>query len=123
MVDNKMEDSPVKAAPLPLIPDYDASAIRRIKESHQRETNGVLEKTSITLPVLSSDAGAYELLMFLREFRRAKDILHWTTGPILFQKFEILLQGFHRQAWSEEAEAVGTKTHQRVSFCRIGFHR
>jgi hypothetical protein len=47
--------------------------------------------------VLSSDAGTYELLTFLREFQRAKEILLWTTSPILFQKFKTLRQGFHHQ--------------------------
>jgi hypothetical protein len=59
--------------------------------------------------------------MFLRKFHHAKDTLHWTTGPILFQKFEILLQGFHRQAWSDEAEAVGTKTVQHFADALTSF--
>jgi hypothetical protein len=33
--------------------------------------------------MLSSDAGAYEFLTFLREVHCAKEILQWTTGPIL----------------------------------------
>jgi hypothetical protein len=57
-----------------------------------------------------SDAGTYKLLTFLREFHRAEEILLWTTGPVLFQKLKKLFQGFHRQAWSIEAEAGGMKT-------------
>jgi hypothetical protein len=59
MADNKMEDSPVKAALLMLLPDYDALSICCIKESEEQETNGVIKKTTITMPVLSSDAGAF----------------------------------------------------------------
>jgi hypothetical protein len=29
--------------------------------------------------------------------------MSWTTGPRLYKKFEVHLQGFHRQTWSDEA--------------------
>jgi hypothetical protein len=42
--------------------------MRHIKESEMQETNGVTENTTIEIPILSSDAGMYELLTFLQEF-------------------------------------------------------
>lgn len=94
----------VKRAPvIPLKPDFDESGIRRIKHSQSREVGGVSEKTTVEVPKLSEDAGTYELLTFVREFKRAREIMSWTTGPKLFEKFEMHLQGFHRQTWSDEA--------------------
>jgi hypothetical protein len=57
----------------------------------------------VEVPRLSEDAGTYELLTCLREFQRAQAIMSWTTGPRLYEKFEVHLQGFHRQTWSDEA--------------------
>jgi hypothetical protein len=92
-----------RAAIIPLKPDYEDSGIHRIKHSQQREIAGVLDKTTVEVPRLSEDAGTYELLTFIREFQRAQAILGWTTGPKLFDKFKMHLQGFHRQTWSDEA--------------------
>jgi hypothetical protein len=106
---------------IPLTPDYDESSIHRMKQSESREINGVKEKTTIEIPRLSSDAGTYELLTFIGEFNRAREIFNWTTGPKLFHQFGILLEGFHRQTWSEETQAVGTLTVQHFADALTAF--
>jgi hypothetical protein len=121
MVDNNMERSQVKVAVIPLKPDYDEAQVRRMKKSESRETNGIIEKITIEIPILSIDAGTYEFLTFIREFTRASEILGWTTGPKLCEHFETLLQGYHRQTWSEEANAVGTQTVQHFAEALTGF--
>ena len=92
-----------RAAIIPLKPDYEESSIHRIKHSQARDIAGVSEKTTVEVPRLSEDAGTYELLMFIREFQRARTIMSWTTGPRLYEKFEMHLLGFHRQIWTDEA--------------------
>jgi hypothetical protein len=102
---------PVKrAAIIPLKPDYEESSVHRIKHSQARDVAGVSEKTTVEVPRLSENAGTYELLTFIREFQRARSIMSWTTGPRLFEKFEVHLQGFHRQTWSDEAAGHATQT-------------
>jgi hypothetical protein len=32
--------------------------------------------------------------------------MSWTTGPRLYEKFEVHLQGFHRQTWTDEAAGL-----------------
>jgi hypothetical protein len=92
-----------RAAIIPLKPDYEQSAIHRIKHAQTREIAGVTEKTSVEVPQLSEQAGTYELLTFLREFELARATMSWTTGPKLYEKFIMHLQGYHRQTWTDEA--------------------
>jgi hypothetical protein len=33
--------------------------------------------------------------------------MSWTTGPRLYEKFEVHLQGFYRQIWSNETAGKG----------------
>ncbi len=84
-------------------PDYEQSGIHRIKHTQSREVNGVSEKTTVEVPQLSENAGTYELLTFLREFELARATMSWTTGPKLYEKLLMHLQGYHRQTWSDEA--------------------
>ena len=121
MVVNNMEHSQAKVAIIPLTPDYDELSIHHIKQSQSQVTNGVAEKTTVEVPRLSLDAGAYKLLTFIQEFNRAREILNWTTSPKLFETFEILLQGFHCQTRSKETEVVGTPTVQHFADALVGF--
>jgi hypothetical protein len=107
-----MDFNRASIAVIPLKPDYDASLIQRVKHSQSRllDDGVTTEKTTMEVPRLSITAGTYKLLVFLQEFKGASETLNWTTGPKLFEKFEILLQGFHQQTWSEIAQAVGTPT-------------
>ena len=75
-----------RLAIIPLKPDYEQSALHRIKHTQTREVGGVTEKTTVEVPQLSEEAGTYELLTFLREFILARATMSWTTGPKLFEK-------------------------------------
>jgi hypothetical protein len=72
----------------------------------QQDVGGVSEKRTVKVPRLSENAGTYELLTFIREFQQACSIMSWTTGPRLYKKFEVHLQGFHRQTWTDEAAGL-----------------
>jgi hypothetical protein len=62
------------------------------------------------LPQLAEDTGTYELLTFIREFQLARATMSWTTGPKLYKKFLMHLQGYHCQMWSDEAVVTFDKT-------------
>jgi hypothetical protein len=97
------------AAIIPLKPDYEQSGIHRIKHTQSREANGVSEKTTVEVPQLSENAGTYKLLTFLREFELVRATMSWITGPKLYEKLLMHLQGYHRQTWTDEA-AGNTQT-------------
>jgi hypothetical protein len=92
-----------RSAVIPLKPDYEESSVHWIKHAQSRDVAGVSEKTTVKVPRLSEDSGTSVLLTFIREFQRTRAIMSWTTGPKLFEKFEMHLQGLHRQTWSNEA--------------------
>jgi hypothetical protein len=92
-----------RAAIILLKPDYSESSIHRIKHTQTKDVGGVSEKTTVKVPQLSEDAGTYELLTFIREFQLARATMSWTTGPKLYEKFLMHLQGYHCQTWSDEA--------------------
>ncbi len=121
MVVNNMERSQANVAIIPLMPDYDELSIHCIKQSKSREINGVTEKTTIEILQLSLHTGTYKLLIFIREFNWAKEILSWMMGPTLFQKFQILFEGFHHETWFKEANAVSTWTVQHFADALAGF--
>ena len=83
----------------PVIPfDYEIenpSTIEYIR--HQfREDDDIIEER---IPKLREDASPYEILHFLNTFQRARTTMSWTTGPKLYQKFQLHLSDYHLEVW------------------------
>jgi hypothetical protein len=96
-----------KAAVISFDLDHDDSKLEFVK--HQRTTtdaNDVRETTEERVPKLAEDASPYEILRFLSAFNRTKINLSWTTGPKLFQKFPMHLEGYHYDAWELITDGV-----------------
>ena len=97
---------------IPLDPDYDESQAEYMK--HRRivpdATNpAISDSIEERVPKLSQTAKPFEILRFLSNFSRARRHLQWTTGPILFSKFPLHLDGYHLRVW-ELTIAGMTKT-------------
>ena len=58
------------------------------------------------LPKLPEDATSYQIINFIRLFRQAAKKLQWTTGPKLFKKFILHLEGDHMDTWLSNIEGV-----------------
>ena len=88
-----------RASILPLKPDYEDGDIPKIKHSMTEEVNGIAEKTQLEIFKLTEDASSHHFLTFLHQFREAMTTLNWTTGPKLFAKFPLYLEGDFRVSW------------------------
>ena len=87
-------------AVIPLKPDYDESKISKIKHKRTIRNNNEEEVYTVEVPKLSENYTKYELLNFVREFREAANVMNWTTGPALYQKFAMHLTGINRTDWN-----------------------
>jgi hypothetical protein len=89
---------------LPLERDFVASSLTRTKHSITRTVKDESSKTTVQIPNLSIGASRMELLCFLQEFNRASTIMGWSTGPIIFEKFPMHLQGTDLDIWLSTAK-------------------
>ena len=87
-------------AVIPLKPDYDESKVSKIKHKRTIRNNNEEEVYTVEVPKLSENYTKYELLNFVREFREASNVMNWTTGPALYQKFAMHLTGINRTDWN-----------------------
>ena len=101
---------------LPLERDFIASSLTRTKHSITRTVNNESSKTTVQIPNLSIGASTMELLCFLREFNRASTIMRWSTGPALFEKFPMHLQGTDLDIWLSTAKPF-TETIANFHLC------
>ena len=97
--------APTKKKIDPVIPikaDYDESLVEYIKHRRSESNNNVTEEISERVPILPDDATAHRIVTFLAAFNQARRHMQWTTGPKLFQRFELHLQGTHLLTWQDQ---------------------
>jgi hypothetical protein len=99
---------------LPLQRDSTSSTLTKTKHSITRTINNESLKTQVKIPNLSIGASRrMELLCFLTYFHRSAAMMHWITGPTLFEKFPIHFQATDLDTWTLAAKAVA---HTIVNF-------
>lgn len=81
---------------IPFDSEVDRTELTYVKHYRRVTENNVEETFQEQVPRLSETAEPlFELLKFLAAFQHARDTLTWTTGPKLFQKFPMHLEGKH----------------------------
>jgi hypothetical protein len=78
---------------------YDYSKIEFIIHHLATTIDNVAETVEEGVPKLSNKATPYEILKFLNTFDGVCTNLSWTTGPKLFQKFQLHLKDHHYDLW------------------------
>ena len=86
---------------LPFKRDFDPKDLTKLKHSITRTVNDETDKTTLEVPKLRVDATQTEFLNFIIEFSDARTTMGWTTGPKLFSKFVVHLEGDDKTVWSE----------------------
>jgi hypothetical protein len=96
--------------------DFDNSSLTRTKHSITRTVKDESSKTTVQIPNLSIGASRMELLGFLQEFNRASTIMRWSTGPVIFEKIPMHLQGTDLDIWLSTAKSF-TETVANFHLC------
>ena len=106
---------------LPLKIDFDPKSLERVKHTRQTtDANNNVTKTSVEVPKLSPGASKSEMLYFFGQFKRASRTMGWTTGPVLFEKLEMHLDGSELSDWSRIVDGMN-HTVANFNACRENF--
>jgi hypothetical protein len=89
--------------PLQLPKDED---LEFIKHKRSEENNGVREEIEERVPKLSDEATPYQILRFFTSFNQVRRHMNWTTGPRLYQRFHVHLEGTHLVTWEDQVNEV-----------------
>jgi hypothetical protein len=106
LYDNKSTMAPsqrVKAAIIPLDPPKEED-IEYVKHRRSEVNNGVTKEIQERVPKLKDDASPYQILRFFTSFTQVRRHMHWTTGPRLFQRFHMHLEGVHLTTWEDQVQ-------------------
>ena len=95
-----------KVPNIPLKPDYDESTVEYLTHRRSEVVAGVTEEIQQRVPILPTDATPFLKLKFFAAFTKARRHLQWTTGPRLFQRFEMHLSDLHLATWEAQAQGV-----------------
>ena len=86
---------------LPFKKDFSPKSLDMVKHSVTRTVNEETEKTTIEVPKLRVEATNMEYLHFINSFEKARRVMSWTTGPRLFNKFQMHLEDDHETKWDD----------------------
>jgi hypothetical protein len=91
-----------------------------IKHRRSEVNNGVTEEIQEQVPKLTDSATPYHILRFFSSFTQVRRHMQWTTGPRLFQRFHMHLEGTHLTTWEDQinglAETVANFDAQFIAF-------
>ena len=62
---------------------------------------GTSETMTERIPKVNDETTIRQFLEFFTSFRHAHNTLNWVTGPKLFSKFRVHLEGIHLDVWNE----------------------
>jgi hypothetical protein len=98
----KRQQAPV----IPLKPDYDKSEVEFIKHRRAEVQAGVTEEVQERVPIIDDASTPFQKLEMFTAFAKARRHLAWTTGPKLFQRFCMQLEGSHLMTWDDQIVGV-----------------
>jgi hypothetical protein len=96
----------IQAPVIPLKPDYDKASVEFVKHRRSEVQGGVTEEIQEQVPIIGDSSTPYQKLEMFNAFTKACRHLGWTTGPKLFQRFAMQLEGSHLVTWDEQIAGV-----------------
>jgi hypothetical protein len=80
--------------------------VEYIKHRRSEDQNGVREEIQEQIPKLTDRSTPHQILRFFVTFDQVRKHMQWTTGPRLYQRFHMHLDGTHLIAWEEQVSGV-----------------
>jgi hypothetical protein len=95
---------------------FDPTELETIEHARKVTVEGVEQSTKVKVPLLTSESGDEAFLYLLTQFKHARTVMQWTTGPILLQSFRLHLQGSYISDWDDNLAATVDDAVQDVDF-------